>query len=221
MLTMKIQNELKSKGVTYRGYELLQYLKDTYFSDVRGSELQKLRPLVFRESRDVKQAFEELTTAMVISGEYKNGVIRGVAPNTQMLLDMANLDAGIVVVKAEPKKKSAKKDIPEDILSIIKYYNEFPELPRPATATPLVVSRIEEKLKFMPVEQIKEAIEFASKQSWLINKGAETWCTMAWVMNVINEFSDGGKYRKDSIATAITESKYSAMMENDSVEVIW
>ncbi|MGL5713820.1 MAG: hypothetical protein ACRCX2_12430 [Paraclostridium sp.] len=220
MLTMKIQNELKNKAVTYRGYELLQYLKDTYFSDVRGSELQKLRPLVFKESRDVKQAFEELVGAMLISGEYKNGVIKNVIPNIQILLAMANLDTGIVVVKAEPKKKSVKKEVHEDVLSIIKYYNEFPELPRPATATPLVISRIEEKLKFMPVEQIKEAIEFASKQSWLINKGGENWCSMAWVINVINEFSDGGKYRKDSTGTT-TESKYSAMMENDSVEVIW
>ncbi|MGL5715415.1 MAG: hypothetical protein ACRCX2_20520 [Paraclostridium sp.] len=221
MLTMKIQNELKNKEVTYRGYELLQYLKDTYFSDIKGSELQKLRPLVFKESRDVKQAFEELEKAMLISGEYKNGVIRNVIPNIQILLGIANLDTGIVVVKAEPKKKSVKQEVPEDALSIIKYYNEFPELPRPATATPLVISRIEEKLKFMPVEQIKEAIEFASKQSWLINKGSENWCSMAWVINVINEFSDGGKYRKDSTATTTTESKYSAMMENDSVEVIW
>lgn len=215
----KIQNELKNNGVTYRGYELLQYLKKTYFQDFKGVELQRLRPLAFGESKYVKQGFEELINAKVISGEYKNGVAKNIIPNLPILNSLDNIGEVVTVVKDKTPKVKKEKIVPEVVKDIFKHYNSYPALPRPSTMTPLAIDRTVEKLKVYTPEQVKEGISVASEAKWLINKGSEPWCNYAWVINVIEEFMEGGKYASTMTPTTAT-SKYATMAE-ENVEIFW
>ncbi|MGL5718868.1 MAG: hypothetical protein ACRCX2_38050 [Paraclostridium sp.] len=217
MYIAKIQSELKNNGVTYRGYELLQYLKKTYFQDFRGVDLQRLRPLQFGESKYVKQAFDELVNAQIISGEYKLGVAKNIVPNIAILNSIDDIGVSVTVVKEKkaPAKKSS--DIPDAIKDILLHYNSHASLPRPSTPTPLVIGRIEEQLRVHPPESIKLALDVASKATWLVNKGSEKWCNAAWVFNVVHEFMDGGKYYE----TNTPPSPRNVVVESNDVEVFW
>lgn len=212
-------NELIEMSVTYKGYHLLEYLKENYFGDVVGADLQKARPLIFRESRDVKQAFDELVAADLIHGDYDKGNISNPLPNVEKLKSLTDISGGITVVKKATTRKKKTSELPDEITDIIKHYSSYASLPRPSTATPLAIQRIESQLKLFSPEQVKEALTFASEQSWLINKGSENWCNLSWVMNVVHEFAPGGKYRTGA-STGVVENKY-ASIEDNNTEVIW
>jgi hypothetical protein len=216
MLTARIQNELKSKGVSYKGYEMLRYLTDTYFTNLKGADLQKLRPLVFREAKDVRQAYDELVSAELISGEWNLGSMKNIVPNTQELLKLSDLGAGITIVKEEKKEK--RIGLPADVADIFKAYNSHQSLPRPSTPTPLAVKRVEDKLKIFSPEQIKDALEFASNAEWLVNKSSEGWCNASWVFNVIDGFMPGGKYNNTS--SAPKTSAFVGVDDDDSI-IVW
>lgn len=216
----RIQSELKSIDVTYKGYELLEYLKKTFFSNLIGADIQRLRPLAFREARDVKQAFDELVNADLISANYDKGNIFDIVPNIEKLILIQDISKGITITKkTATKKRSTKSDIPDDVKDILLHYNSHASLPRPSTPTPLVVQRITDKLAVYSPEQIKDALDLAANAKWLINKGSEVWCNCAWLMNVIEEFMNGGKYFKGSGATTDTTDKYK--LDDDNSEVFW
>lgn len=206
MIKSKIQHELISRGVTYKGYALLNYLKDNLFSDLKGADLQRLRPMFFKDAKCVKQAFDELGKAEIIRGVYKSGNISNIEPNIGLILHMCDISSGIKIEKKEVAKRSKSSDIREDIKDILLHYNSHAVLPRPSSPTPLVVSRIDEKLKIYSPEQIKDALDFASTQQWVINKGSEVWMNCGWIMNSIQEFMPGGKYRKGETSVKSEDS---------------
>lgn len=220
MIKSKMQHELISRGVTYKGYALLNYLIDNLFMDFKGADLQKLRPMFFKDAKCVKQAFDELENAEIIKGQYKSGNVFDIQPNRELIVSLSDISSGIKIEKKEVKKSSKKSDIDEAHLDIVKCYNSYATLPRPSTFTPLAKARLEEKLELYSPEQIKEAFGFASKQSWLINKGSEKWCNMAWVIGNIDGFMIGGKYRKSDTSSVKEEESIATKYGLDSSSTI-
>lgn len=216
----KLQHELIRLDVTYKGYALLEYMKDMYFSNVKGADLQRMRPMFFKDAKDVKQAYDELVKAEIISATYSSGNISNLFPNVQKILELSDISSGIKIEKKATTKKSKSSDVPEEILDIVKHYNSFASLPRPSTLTPLAKTRIEDKLRILSPEQIKDGLEFASTVSWLVNKGSEPWCNISWVIQNIDGFIEGGKYRKDNVSRQDdVVSKYG--LDSDNSEILF
>ena len=220
MIKSKMQHELISRGVTYKGYALLNYLIDNMFLDFKGADLQKLRPMFFKDAKCVKTAFDELENAQIIKGQYKSGNVTNITPNRELIISLSDISSGIKIEKKEVKKASKKIDIGEDIKNILRHYNSYPTLPRPSSPTPLVVSRIEEKLKTYTEDQIKDALDFASQQQWVINKSSEVWMNCGWIMNTIEEFMPGGKYNKSKTTQVKEEESIASKYGLDSSSTI-
>lgn len=219
MIKSKLQHELISRGVSYKGYALLNYLRENMFTDVKGAELQTLRPMFFKDAKCVKQAFDELENAEIIKGQYKSGNIFDIEANRDLILQMSDISSGIKIEKKDVKKKATAKLAPDEVLDIAKHYNSYPTLPRPSTLTPLAISTIQDKLKVYSPEDIKDALTFASEQKWLISKGSATWCNISWVMSNIDGFMVGGKYRKDK--DSVSEYTHAYVSYDDGTEVIF
>ena len=219
METAKIQNELLGKGVTFKGYELLKFMKNTFFTPIKGADLQRLRPLVFRESRDVKQAVDELIKAELINANYDKGNISDIFPYVAALMALQDISSGITVTKKVATKKKKADEIPDDVKDILLHYNSHASLPRPSTPTPLVISRIQTKLGIYSPEQIKDALDLAANASWLVNKGSEVWCSAGWVINAIDGFMPGGKYFSSGKNVDTSLDKYK--IEDNNTEVFW
>lgn len=195
-----IQIELMKRGVAVKGYILLIHMKDTFFADIKGAYLQKIQPMFFSSSSDVKAGFEELHNAKIIDGRYDGGNIYDIVPNMETIYQMQNTDTTTIPkVKKRPAKilEEKKEELDDSILNIVKHYQSLELLPRPANLTHLASIKIKALTSKHSVETILEAITFASEQRWLQAKGDETWCNMSWVMTNLESFMAGGKYRKD------------------------
>lgn len=155
-----------------------------------------MRPLVFSSSRDVKAGIDELIKAELVTAEYSNGNISNIKA-TDKLFDVIEQDSTITVVK-EKKKSKDTPSVDPAVIAIVKHYNSYDVLPRPSTMTPLAIKRITEKLELYGEDVVMDAITYASTQNWVINKGSEPWMNMSWIMQNLDGFVSGGKYRRNS-----------------------
>lgn len=219
MREAKLQNELLSRGASALALVLLNHIIETLSLPIKGADLQKTRPLYFKGSSDLKKAYDELIATGLIKADYKAGNIDNIQIDAIMYREFTDVSGGITVTKVKPQpKKKPIDDIPDEVKDIVLHYNSYALLPRPSTMTPLVISRITEKLKILSPEQLKEAITYASNQQWLVNKAAEPWCNLGWVLGAIDGFCVGGKYRGNKADDAVNKYK---TIDNESTEVFW
>lgn len=192
----KFFNELYARGVGIKGYYLLVALRDRFLLDTKGADIQKQHPYIFASSTDIKAGYEELVNSSILSAVYDRGNINDVVINKELMDEMMKEEP--VKIKRERKAKKKEVSPPEEspVMDVILHYNSFEFLPRPASATALAKSTVSNAIEEYGIEQVMQAIEFASKQQWLIDKGDEIWCSMNWVIRNIGNFMEGGKYYK-------------------------
>lgn len=192
-MNAKLFNELYSRGVSSKGYYLLIAIRDRFLMDIKGADIQKDVPFIFASSNDIKAGYEELVSASIINAVYDRGNISSISINRELIAEITKEEP--VKIKRERKPKEPVSPPEKDpILDIILYYNSFELLPRPASATQLARANVKNAVEQYGENNVMNAIEYASKQQWLIDKGDEIWCSMNWIIRNIGNFMEGGKY---------------------------
>lgn len=193
-----VQVNLQNMGVSYKGYALLDYLISRIFVDFKSADLQKERCLFFSSSSDVKESLDELNKCGLIkSYEWDRGSVSLVKPNRELIIKtlLPPETQQIVIKKTAATTKRAKTEISDSVISIVKHYNELGVF-RGQSATKTVDNFANAALEKYTLDQIIEAIDFASTQQWVLNKVDQPWFNLAWILKNIDGFMLGGKYNK-------------------------
>lgn len=193
-----VQVNLQNMGVSYKGYALLDYLISRIFVDFKSADLQKERCLFFSSSSDVKESLEELNKCGLIkSYEWDRGSVSLVKPNRELIIKtlLPPETQQIVIKKTSATTKRVKTEISDSVISIVKHYNELGVF-RGQSATKTVDNFANAALEKYTLDQIIEAIDFASTQQWVLNKVDQPWFNLAWILKNIDGFMLGGKYNK-------------------------
>ena len=193
-----VQVNLQNMGVSYKGYALLDYLISRIFVDFKSADLQKERCLFFSSSSDVKESLEELNRCGLIKGyEWDRGSVSMVKPNRELIIKtlLPPETQQIVIKKTSATTKRVKTEISDSVISIVKHYNELGVF-RGQSATKTVDNFANAALEKYTLDQIIEAIDFASTQQWVLNKVDQPWFNLAWILKNIDGFMLGGKYNK-------------------------
>lgn len=176
---------------------LLQYLKEQYFysNTFTSSEITNENPLL--ETKDIKESLEKLVNASLITmlEEWNRGAFK-IQFNLENIKSLYKIeDVEIKKEKTRKPKKVDSLDSKPEIQNIVNFYKTMVFLPQIGRVTDRIVAIVEEKLNSYSPDDIKEALRYANDQQWLRSKANENWCTFNWVMNKIEEFMKGGKYR--------------------------
>lgn len=208
------QAKLINIGVGFRGYIVLNYIKDNFITEsIKGIELQNSNPLFFKNSADVKNAFDELTNSELINAEFNNGNIENIELNYELIRFVYKVED--VIISKEKIKKTKKDSIKIEsqliavMNDIVSHYNNYSFLPRPSKLTDTNKEVLKSKLNIFSPETIKDAITYVSTQNWVLNKADENWLNMCWILRNIEGFMEGGKYRnnKSNVSSNIDLSK--------------
>ena len=193
-----VQVNLQNMGVSYKGYALLDYLIGRIFVDFKSADLQKERCLFFSSSSDVKESLDELSKCGLIkSYEWDRGSVSLIKPNRELIVQtlLPPETQKIVIKKAAAATKRVKTEISDNVITIVKHYNGLGVF-RGQSATKTVDNFANAALEKYTLDQIIEAIDFASTQQWVLNKVDQPWFNLAWILKNIDGFMLGGKYNK-------------------------
>lgn len=204
-----IQVNLKNMGVSYKGYALLDYLLDRVFVDFKSADIQKERCLFFNSSTEVKDAMEELRKAELIkSYNWDRGSVSDIKPNRELIVNISSIPETKQIIIKKPKyEMKTKSEISDSVLTIVKHYNEI-DVFKSTSLTKSIENYANIALEKYTVEQIIEAIDFASNQQWVIGKVDEIWFNLSWILKNIDGFMAGGKYNKYGKIQQDNTSKY-------------
>ena len=201
-LDSNLQIEATNLGLDAQALGLLIYINSNwYLEEVKGIDLQHRYPLLFKSSVEVKKSFDLISEAGFVTGNYVSGIIKDIELNK---VEFHNFfTSNQTVIKREKVKKEPKAEMSSDVTDIVKFYNTFPEMPRPAKLTASNKSILNDKLKSLPREQIIDAIKYADSARWIKAKLDETWMNMNWILRNIEGFCEGGKYRTTTQQTRV------------------
>lgn len=193
-----IQAKAVNMGLVLKDLFLLQYFKDQflYTNTFTSSEINKDNPLL--DTKDIKESLERLVDCELVEmiEEWNRGTfkISLIPDNIKTLYKIENVE-----IKKEKKKKEKKVtylDNKPEVQNLLNFYGTMVFLPQFAKITERIVAIADEKIQKYSLDDIKDALIYANDQQWLRNKANENWCTFNWIMNKIDEFIPGGKYRK-------------------------
>lgn len=183
----------------YQDFLVLLYLKNhMYLNDFKYADIFNEYPIFLGKSKDVSDALKVLSELEFLSFEWDKGKF-SVNYNVNKFIEFFTPEKEqIIKIKRETKSpKEVKTEFNKKELDIINYYKELQTLPKIITMTPKRIFALKNALEHYNVSEIKDALLFASKQQWLINKTGEQWCDMSWILNKIYEFMPNGKYNKE------------------------
>ena len=166
-----------------------------YLQQLKSSDIQKETPIFVTSARELKTALEKLRELDFIQYAWDKGDI-DIQYNIEKFKDFFTIED--VIVQKETAKKTTRinNNYTPEILEIKDYYQSLKTLPEIKTITPRRLLAIQNALQRFSIDEIKNAMLFASKQEWLIKRSQEQWCDMAWILERIEDFMDGGKYKK-------------------------
>jgi hypothetical protein len=194
-----IQSRAMNMNIDIKGLCLIDYLINNNLigkSKANSSEAQKVFPIIFCNSSEVKKGYNNLEeSGIFVWCNWNRGLIQ-FEFNKDKLSELYSRE--MVVVE---KKSSAPTsvEISDEVKRILAHYRQFEDLPSVKSLTKIRLDSILKALESTSVESIEEGIEYASKQTWLTSKAEERWCDLSWIMKNIGEFLEGGKYYKGEV----------------------
>lgn len=190
-----LQAKALKSGLDYRALCLILYIKDTYIftQEYTSIEITNSNPLVFINSTEVKRSLDLLESCNMISINYWNKGKFMITPNIENLKELFT-NSFVQIVKDKKVRKVKKEEISGDIKLILEEYNKT-DMPS-ASLTDRRKKAIDNALSKHKVEDIVDALKYASEQRWVLDKSSENWMDLAWLLSRIDDFMDGGKYRK-------------------------
>lgn len=194
-----LQIRAMNLGMNYQDFIVLIYLKEhMYMNDFKYQELFNDYPLFLGRSKDVSDALNILSKLEFISYDWNKGKF-SVEYNTDKFVEFFTPDKEQVIKIVRPTNTLKQKEdmFNKKELDIIDYYKDLPTLPKVVSMTPRRISALKNAIENYSIDDIKNALLFASKQQWLIDKTGEQWCDMAWILNKISDFMPNGKYNKE------------------------
>ena len=194
-----LQIRAMNLGMNYQDFIVLIYLKEhMYMNDFKYQELFNDYPLFLGRSKDVSDALSILSKLEFISYDWNKGKF-SVEYNTDKFVEFFTPDKEQVIKIVRPTNTLKQKEdmFNKKELDIIDYYKDLPTLPKVVSMTPRRISALKNAIENYSIDDIKDALLFASKQQWLIDKTGEQWCDMSWILNKISDFMPNGKYNKE------------------------
>lgn len=182
-------------GLDYRALCLITYIKDTYIftKEYTSVDITNNNPLIFINSTEVKRSLDLLEDCDMISIDYWSKGKFMITPNADNLKELFT-NSLVQIVKDKKVRRVKKEEISGDIKLILDEYNKT-DMPS-ASLTDRRKKAIDNVLSKYKVEDIIDALKFACSQRWVLDKSSENWMDLAWILNRIDEFMEGGKYRK-------------------------
>lgn len=190
-------------GMNYKDFLVLYYLKNhMYLLDFKSSDIYNEYPIFLKSSSDIYDSLKKLKELEFIDYSWNKGKFN-VCYNVDNFSKFFTPDKeDVIKIKRTAPIKIQDTGFDKKENDIIEYYKTLQTLPKCVTMTPIRISALKNALSKYDVEQIKEALLYASKQEWLISKTGEQWCDMSWILKKISDFMSGGKYNKGEIKSA-------------------
>lgn len=200
-----VQAKAINLGLSLKDLLLMIYIKDTfiYKEYFVSAEIINDNPIIFASASEIKKSIEILETTGIINLlEWNKGKFK-IEVDKNMVRDLFALEL-VELKKADRtviRKKVEKKENPEEWQIIIDYYNSFDVMPVCKSVTTRREKALKEALSKHSIDDIKNAIEYALRQHWVLNKKDEGWMDIAWILNKTEDFLEGGQYRKNETKT--------------------
>lgn len=190
-----LQAKCKNLGLNLKDLFILEYLKSKYIfvEEFKSSDIVNENPLL--ETPDIKSALEKLEDCGLIymDKEWDRGTF-SISFGLEKMIDLYKIED--VEIKKEKKKtvKKQQQEVPDEVKLILDEYNKT-DMPS-ASLTDRRKKAINSVLSKYKVEDIVDAMKYACSQRWVLDKSSEKWMDLAWILTRIDEFMEGGKYRK-------------------------
>lgn len=190
-----LQAKCKNLGLNLKDLFILEYLKNKYifFDEFKSSDIINENPLL--ETPDIKSALEKLEDCGLIymDKEWDRGTF-SISFGIEKMIELYKIED--VEIKKEKKKtvKKQQQEVSDEVKLILDEYNKT-DMPS-ASLTDRRKKAINSALSKYKVEDIVDAMKYACSQRWVLDKSSEKWMDLAWILTRIDEFMEGGKYRK-------------------------
>lgn len=214
-LNSMLQVEAVNRGLDVQSLALLVHLNDNWFlEEVRGIDIQNKYPILFKSSTEVRRAFDSISDKGFVTSNFVSGIMKEMELNKELFAELFT-SCQTIIKRAGIKKTTIKDASSPDMLEIVKHYNTFPEMPRPATLTASNKSILNDKLKSLSKDEIMEAIGYADTAKWIKGKLEERWLNMNWILRNIEGFIEGGKYR-----TGVQQTRVDNYSKSDIDDIV-
>lgn len=190
-----LQAKCKNLGLNLKDLFILEYLKSKYIfvEEFKSSDIVNENPLL--ETPDIKSALEKLEDCGLIymDKEWDRGAF-SISFVIEKMIELYKIED--VEIKKEKKKtvKKQQQEVSDEVKLILDEYNKT-DMPS-ASLTDRRKKAINSALSKYKVEDIVDAMRYACSQRWVLDKSSEKWMDLAWILTRIDEFMEGGKYRK-------------------------
>ena len=189
-------------GMSYQDFILLIYLREhMYLTNMKCVDIYNTYPIFLKTSKNVQDSLEKLNSLDFIEHVWDKGQI-SILYNVDKFTEFFTPEKDKVIkIKRPTQVKNNASLFSDEENEIIEYYKTLQTLPKVVSMTPKRILSLQNALSEYSVDNIKEALLFASKQQWLVSKSDERWCDMSWILDKISEFMSGGKYNKEKVDT--------------------
>ena len=208
-----------NNGFNVNDYFILLYIKDhMYMTTFKTIDIINEYPILSLSAVNIKSGIEKIEDLELIELlEWERGVFR-IKYNNENIYNFFKDEEVIVKKEKKPRAQKVKEfDVPEEIKDIISYYNSMSFLPKYKSNTENGINAVKALLKNHNVDDIKDAISFADSQKWVQLKVSELWFNFTWIMIKLEDFMEGGKYRKQYAPT--NKKPIFSSTEDDKIEV--
>lgn len=217
MFNNRIQANLINHGLSFQEIALLYYFTTTFCKDCNCVNIIVEMPMYFKDAADIKKSLENLSKIDFMSFQYNRGKISQVSINNGLISSIIEFDKAIKIERKSTKSKT-ENIATEAMKEIRDWYSSFDGLPKPCNLTKNNIEILEKKLSNLSVEDIKEAIEYAANQEWLVSYSEKSWCNFTWVIDRIDDFMVGGKYRRyNEVKEKPKQELFSLPEEKDNI----
>lgn len=179
------------------GFLVLDFLRTRmYRNTFKASEVQNEYPLFLTKSTDVKDGLRKIHSIGLVNViSWDNGMFV-LSYNNEKLIEFFK-DEDIKIKKEVKKKTTTEISLSPEEEDVINEYKKYETLPQFRVITQSKVNNLRLAMNGYGVEDIKDAIKYASEQTWVANKITESWCNFEWIMKRLPDFMIGGKYRNE------------------------
>lgn len=193
----QLQTFCVNNGVTKDGYILLHYFHSRFFPySIKNSDIYSDMPMFFSSKPQLSDAINSLVESgfIEVSDNRTEYEITWHHSKVRELFDSVES----VLIK-KPRVKTVKKEIDESEtvrLTILNHYKTLGNLKQQSKMTDFLRTAIDKSLETYSKEQVIEALSYANTCEWLANSIDKLWNNAGWVIKNIENFMEGGKYRK-------------------------
>lgn len=193
-----LQVKCANLGMNIKDIVLIYYIRDNilYQDTFKTSDIIEDNLATFRDAGDVKDSIKRVEDAEIWTmTEWNMGKFK-LEINRDNLKSLFQIEDKIIIKPKAERGKQNKIILPDDVQKILDYYQKNDFLPKCISLNDRRLTAIKGALENHSVDDIIDALKYASEQKWTRNKLDAPWYDITWLMRNIISFMPGGKYRQ-------------------------